>query len=347
MMKAAVKVDEQKRFVIQEVPIPKIGPNEALVKVSATGLCGSDIAIKNNTFMGRHGPVKLPIIPGHEFSGEVVEVGAGVRDVKVGDRVTSSCLWGCRECRACKTRILNRCRNWVHVGIDVDGSFAEYIAVDADILFKVPDFITDEQAAIIEPATTGVRAVRTNHIKPGSFIAMLGPGPFGLFIMQAMATTSPKRLVMIGFSSDKERLELAKELGATDVIEADKVDPVEAINEMTKGDGADVVVEATGDVNAVTQAMEMAGAGGLVLMGGSGFGGKSVSFKPWNVVRDEKMLKGLQGFEWADYLMLLDLVQAGKIKFDPLISSVQPLETVNEACELVEAKKAYKIVLRP
>ena len=108
---------------------------------------------------------------------------------------------------------------------------------------------------------------------------------------------------MIGFSSDKERLELAKELGATDVIEADKVDPVEAINEMTKGDGADVVVEATGDVNAVTQAMEMAGAGGLVLMGGSGFGGKSVSFKPWNVVRDEKMLKGLQGFEWADYLM--------------------------------------------
>ena len=177
MMKAAVKVDEQKRFVIQEVPIPKIGPNEALVKVSATGLCGSDIAIKNNTFMGRHGPVKLPIIPGHEFSGEVVEVGAGVRDVKVGDRVTSSCLWGCRECRACKTRILNRCRNWVHVGIDVDGSFAEYIAVDADILFKVPDFITDEQAAIIEPATTGVRAVRTNHIKPGSFIAMLGPGP--------------------------------------------------------------------------------------------------------------------------------------------------------------------------
>lgn len=347
MMKAAVKVDDQKRLVMQELPIPKPGPGQALLKIKTTGLCGSDVAIRKGTFVGRHGPVKLPIVPGHEFCGEVVEVGPGVTKVKVGDRVTTSCLYGCGECYACKVNILNRCRNWVHYGIDVQGSFAEYMVVEQDICFHVPEFITDEQAAILEPITTAVRAIRTNNITPGSFIVLFGPGPFGLFILQALATTSPRRLVVVGLSSDKERLELAKKLGATDVIMGDVVDPVEAILEMTNGWGAEVVAEATGDVNAVTQALEICSPGGLVLMGGSGFAGKSVVFQPWNVVRDEKRLKGLQGFEWADYLLMLELVKAGKIQIDPLISSVQPLETVNEACDLVEEKKVYKIVLKP
>ncbi|HBR01100.1 MAG TPA: L-threonine 3-dehydrogenase [Ruminiclostridium sp.] len=346
-MKAAVKVDESKKLVLMDVPIPELKPSEALVKVHTTGLCGSDVAIRNNTFMGRHGRVELPVIPGHEFCGEVVAIGSQVKKVKIGERVTTSCILGCGECYACRTGIINRCRKWIHIGIDIPGCFAEYLAVDQDILFHVPDFIPDEHAAVLEPVTTAARAVRTNKITPGSFIVMFGPGPFGLFIMQAMLATSPKRLVMVGLSSDSERLKLAKELGATDIIQGDIEDPVEIINEMTKGRGAEVVVEATGKVEAVTQAMEAAAGGGLILMGGSGFGGHEISFKPWNVVRDEKKLKGLQGFEWADYLLALDLYSAGKMKIAPLISGVMPLSEVNEACEIAEAKKGMKIVLRP
>ena len=114
-----------------------------------------------------------------------------------------------------------------------------------------------------------------------------------------------------------------------------------------KGRGADLVIEATGRVNAVTQAIEMTGPGGLCLMGGSGFLGQPVSFKPWNVVRDEKRIKGLQGFAWADYFLALELYQRGKVQIKPIISHIFKLTDFNQACSLAEQKKAMKVVLRP
>ena len=240
-MKAAVKVDDAIRYEIKDVPIPELEPTQALVKVNAIGVCGSDVTIRNNTFMGRHGRVQLPIIPGHEFAGEVVELGSQANKVKVGERVTTSCIRGCGKCHWCKTRNINRCRDWIHIGIDEPGTFAEYVAIDHEVLFQIPDFMSDEHAAVLEPVTTAARAIRTNHIIPGSFIVMYGPGSFGQFIMQAMLTTSPKRLVMVGLSQDKERLELAKQLGATDIIIGDEENPVAKILEMTNGKGADYV----------------------------------------------------------------------------------------------------------
>jgi len=346
-MKAIVKVDKRLECVVQEMEIPKPKPDEALMKVNAAGLCGTDVAIRNNSFMGRHGEVKLPLIPGHEFCGEVVEVGSQVRKVNIGDRVTSSGIKGCGKCYACKTGMYNRCHAWDHVGIDTAGCFAEYVAVSEDILFKVPDSIPSEEAAVLEPITTAVRAFRTNDIKPGSFIVVLGPGPFGLFILQAALASGPSHVLMVGLSTDEQRLELAKKLGASEIIKGDIVDPVQRTDELTKGRGADLVIEATGRVNAVTQAIEMIGPGGLCLMGGSGFLGQSVSFKPWNVVRDEKRLKGLQGFTWADYLLALDLYSLGRIKIKPVISHTFKLSDINQACDLAEQKKAIKIVLLP
>ncbi len=152
---------------------------------------------------------------------------------------------------------------------------------------------------------------------------------------------------MVGLSSDQERLELAKKLGASEVLKGDVVDPVQRIDELTRGKGADLVIEATGRVNAVTQGIEMTAPGGLCLMGGSGFLGQLVSFKPWNVVRDEKRLKGLQGFAWEDYLLALELYSQGKVKIKPLLSHTFKMADFNQACLLAEQKKAIKIVFTP
>ena len=159
-----------------------------------------------------------------------------------------------------------------------------------DILFKVPDTIPDEEAAVLEPLTTAVRAIRTNRVQAGSFIVILGPGTFGLFILQSVLATGPSYVVMVGLSTDRDRLELAKSLGANEIIMSDEMDPVKRVKELTKGKGADLVVEATGR-EAVTQAIEMTGPEDF-LMGGSGFLGQPVSFEPWNAVRDEKRIKG-------------------------------------------------------
>lgn len=346
MMRAAVKLDEREEYFLKEVPMPKVGPMDVLLKVSAAGLCGTDVSIRNNTFMGRHGRVKTPIIAGHEFVGEAVEVGPQVNKFKVGDRLFTKCAVGCGVCRNCISGKA-ACRQWIHWGIDVDGGFAEYVSVHQDALLAVPDFIPDEHASIMEIASEAVKAIRNNHIVPGSNIAIFGPGSFGLFLLQTMKLTSPINLIMVGLSDDTERLKIAKELGATHIIAGDQEDAAARIMEITGGEGVDFAVEATGNPDAVTSAIDSLAGSGQLIQAGSGYGGKEVHFKPWNFVRDSKGVATVQGFRPADYLLMQDLYKAGMLKFDPVISRVMKLEEINEACELAKAKKVVKIVLIP
>jgi len=288
------------------------------------------------------------LIPGHELSGEVVEIGKNVKKIKISDRVTSSDIKGCGNCYGCKIGLLHFCRNWDHLGIDSPGCFAEYIVASEEILFPVPENISDDEATLLELMTTSVRAFRTNWIKPGSTVVVLGPGPFGLLLLQSAMAAGAGYCIMIGLNGDEKRLKVASDLGANEIIvNEDITDTIEKVTDLTHGKGAEVVVEATGKIEAVTQGIEMLAVGGLFLMGGSGFSGKQVSFKPWNVVREEKQIKGLQGFTWSDYLLALDLYSQKKIKTKPLITHTMKLEKVNEAYCIAKRRESIKIVLHP
>jgi len=346
-MKVAVKVDQREECIMKDVPIPTPKPDEALVKVKAAGFCGTDVAIINNNFMGRHGRVKLPLIPGHELSGEVVEIGKNVKKIKSGDRVTSSDIKGCGNCYGCKIGLLHFCRNWDHLGIDAPGCFAEYVVASEEILFPVPEYISDDEATLLELMTTSARAFRTNCLKPGSTVVFLGPGPFGLLLLQSAIAAGAGYCIMIGLNGDEQRLKVASELGANEIINANVTDVIQKVSDLTHGKGVDVVVEATGQVDAVSQGIEMLAAGGFFLMGGSGFAGEEVSFKPWNVVREEKQIKGLQGFTWADYLLALDLYAQKKIQVKPLITHTMKLKEINEAYHIAKRRESIKIVLHP
>ncbi len=345
MMKAAVKVDESKHFEVKQVPIPALGPQDVLVKVDTIGLCGTDVAIRSNTFMGRHGPVKPPLIPGHEFCGEVVEVGPNVSKFKVGDKVFERRSLYCGVCRECLAG--RKCTHWIHWGIDRDGGFAEYAAIHEQSLFPLPDYMPYKHAPLIENASLAVRVATQNQIAPGSTVAVFGPGSCGQLIVQTVGMTDPLRLIMVGLSDDAERLEKSRALGATDIIMADKEDPVQKIMELTGGQGADFAIEISGKSAAVENAIHSLAVSGTCIMAGSGFEGKNVEFRPWNFVRNENVIKTIQGYNGPAYVTMLDLYRAGRLDFDAVISGYMPLDKVNEACDLVEAKKAVKIMMNP
>ncbi|MBC8535147.1 alcohol dehydrogenase catalytic domain-containing protein [Clostridiales bacterium BX7] len=344
-MKAAVKVDEQKRYVVTEVPIPELGPLDVLVKVHTIGLCGTDVAIRNNTFMGRHGPVKPPLIPGHEFTGEVVDVGPAVSRFKVGDKVFERRSLYCGVCRECIAG--RKCTHWVHWGIDKNGGFAQYAAIHEQSLFPLPDFLPYRHAPLTENAAMAVRIATQNGIAAGSTVAIFGPGSCGQLLVQTVSMASPLRLIMVGLGDDEQRLKKSLELGATDAINADAEDPVKKIMELTDGHGADFAIEVTGKSAAVENAIHSLAVSGTCIVAGSGFEGKPVHFKPWNFVRNENVIKTIQGYNGLAYVTMLDLYKSGKLDFDSVITRYMPLDQVNEACDLVEAKQAVKIMLNP
>ncbi len=345
MMKAAFKMDEQKHYVVKEVPIPELGPLDVLMKVDTIGLCGTDVRIRNNTFMGRYGRVKPPLIPGHEFCGTVAEVGSQVTKFKVGERIYETHSLFCGKCRECLAG--RRCTHWIHWGIDRNGGFAQYAAIHQDSLGHLPDFMPFKHAPLIENASLAVTAVYETNVPPGSTVAVFGPGSCGQLIVQCLKMCSPLRIIVVGLGDDGERLEMCKNLGATHIINADAEDPVEKIMEITDGHGVDVAYEVAGEVMAVQNAIHSLGVEGVCVMAGSGYDGQMVSFKPWNFVRFENKIKTIQGYTSRAFVCMLDLYKSGMLDFDKAISCYMPLDKVNEACDLVEAKKAVKIMMNP
>ncbi|NLP30970.1 MAG: alcohol dehydrogenase catalytic domain-containing protein [Clostridiales bacterium] len=255
-MKAIVKTKLGKgNLELKEVPIPNYKDSEVLIKVKAMGICGSDILIYKGEFN-----TNVPIILGHEFSGEIVDIGNNVSHFKVGDRVASELnVQSCGWCSDCRKGDFHLCSNRKAPGIHMNGVFAEYVALPEFILHRIPDNLSYEEGAVMEPAAVAAHGViERAGIHPEDVVAIIGCGNLGLLSLQIAKNYGAKKVIISGTNKDvKVKFPKAMELGADYVINIDEHNIREAVDEITGGKGADLVIECAGNERAVDDAIDI------------------------------------------------------------------------------------------
>jgi len=313
---------------IQEIDIPKPKDDEALIRIKAVGVCGSDVHYYK---FGRIGDfiVKDPLILGHECAGEVVEVGKNVKKIKPGDRVSIEAGVPCRKCEYCKQGRYNLCADVTFMATPpFHGAFCEYVAHPEDFLFKLPDNMAFEEGAMIEPLAVGVYAAERGNINIRNTVAIIGSGPIGLMTLQAAKARGATDIII----SDLQpfRLELAKKLGATLTINKNEEDPVQKILEYTNG-GADVVMDAVGLPETISQSIKIARLGAIIVW----IGMPTVDQIPIRAVEaicKDVDIRGI--FRYANaYPPSIRLVSSGKIDVKSMITTSFTLDQVQEALE--------------
>ena len=344
-MKAIVKYKKGDGFVeLREVARPLIDSEEVLIRVKAAGICGTDIHILHDEFKN-----SAPVVMGHEFSGEIIELGEEVEGWKVGERVVSEPHKGaCRVCRLCRTGNPQICSKKRPIGSGTDGAFAEFTKAPSWLLHRIPEGVSFEEAALTEPTAICVHCIlEKTGIESGDFVAILGPGPIGLLAAQIVKSAGASYVLITGTSRDANiRLKLASELGIDCVVNTDKEDPVSKARQLTNGTGADVVVEASGSPLAINQAFQMVRRGGRI--SGLGMTKEEKVEVPWNI----GIMKGVQvtlpfSSGYTSWERALGLIASKEINVASLIAQRSSLKEWLKAFNLTEKGQAIKILLIP
>lgn len=343
-MKALMLAD-YRRLEYCDAPDPQIAPDEALVAVRACGICGSDV----HGFDGSTGRRRPPLIMGHEASGVIAAVGANVCDWKPGDRVTfDSTIW-CGRCAFCRAGQINLCDRRRVLGVSCDdyrrhGAFAQYVAIPQHILCRMPDGLTFEQAAMVEPVSIAVHAVGRTQIKLGDTAVVVGAGMIGSFVIQALRAAGCGRIIAVDLN--RERLDFAQRLGADDAILADDPQAIAQIHAGAGGRGADAAFEVVGISPAVQTAIQAVRKGGQVTLVGNL--AAEVALPLQAVATRELTLRGCCASA-GEYPACLDMIAQGKIDVDCLRSATAPLAEGAAWFERLYAgeRGLMKVVLRP
>ncbi len=332
-------------FEIADRPRPVPGPGEVLVSIAACGICGSDV----HGFDGSSGRRIPPIVMGHEAAGTVAEIGAGVTGYKPGDRITFDSTISCGECPYCLRGLTNLCDNRNAFGVSCDdyrrdGAFAEYLAVPARICYRLPETLSFAEAAMLEPVSVALHAVAVSGLRGGETALVIGAGMIGLLTLQAARAAGCRRIFIADI--DKSRLDLARDLGATERISATGADLVRACRELTGGEGVDIVFEAVGRNETVAAAIDCTRKGGAITLIGNI--DPEVTLPLQKVVNRQIRLQGTAA-SCGEYPRAIELMTEGAIRVKPLISAVAPLEDGPGWFERLHAREPnlMKIVLVP
>ncbi|MBM3132009.1 MAG: zinc-binding dehydrogenase [Chloroflexi bacterium] len=331
---------------LESIDKPSVGNGEILVKVHVCGICGTDV----HTYkLGDPSLAQNPIIPGHEFSGEIVEMGARVQGVKVGDRVVGTGYRNCGKCYWCSQGHPEKCPNPLVPGEGLPGAMAEYVIVPNPMvgrtLFTIPEGMGWDEAATIEPMSVSCFAVRRARIEKGEVVVVLGAGMIGQGVAQACKAVGAARVIVSEPSAT--RRELAKRLGADVVLNPAETDPVEAVREASGGEMASVVFECSGAPIAFHQAPLLVQPFGRIIQ-------VAIYEKPLELSPAEVKLmfqfrnltlRGSGGQRWD---MALELMRESRVKTEQLITHVFPLDRVKEAFEAqAGSAEAIKVLVKP
>ncbi|MBI9050349.1 MAG: alcohol dehydrogenase catalytic domain-containing protein [Anaerolineaceae bacterium] len=343
MMKAMV-LEEPKKFVYKDVPVPTINTDEVLIKVKFCGICGSDWGSYNGMYEDE--VACLPLITGHEFWGVVEKVGENVTSIKAGDRVAVDICLTCGTCYYCRRGEPLLCEEFSQIGIHVDGAFAEYVKAPANNCYIVPDEIDDHSATFIEPLTACINASRKMNCELGASVAVIGAG---LGIIHALLAKLRGAAPVIVIDGQQKRLEMAKNMSADMVIDFTKTpDTVAEIMKITNGVGVDYVIEAVGSSKTYEQAFQMIRRGGKLEAFGICSDDDFAKLPPAAFVLQEKKIAGSCAGIGHDWEVAISLLQYKRVDPCPLISMIVPLSELEEALnELHDNKDLVKVLVCP
>jgi L-iditol 2-dehydrogenase len=343
-MKALV-LKEYRQFALEDFPVPKLEPDEVLVRVRACGICGSDVHGMDGS-SGRRIP---PIVMGHEAAGAIAEVGSAVSGWKKGDRVTFDSTVSCGACWYCGRGEVNLCENRRVLGVSCGeyrrhGAFAEFVAVPQRILYRLPDDLSFEQAAMVEAVSIAVHAVERTPLTLNASVAVVGTGMIGLLVVQVLRARGCGQIIAIDL--DEGKLKLAGRFGATHMLNAGETDLQEKVRGLTSGRGVDAAFEVVGLSPTVKTAIECVRKGGSVTLVGNLK--PQVELPLQAVVTRELTLIGTCGSA-GEYPACLDLIASGKVNVTDFISATPPLEEGAKWFERLYAgeKGLMKVLLKP
>jgi propanol-preferring alcohol dehydrogenase len=340
-MKAAIFHGSNQPLTIEDVPTPTPGPGEILVKIAACGVCHTDLHYLDHgvpTFK------KPPLILGHEASGTVAALGAGVTRWKEGDRVLLPAVYGCGQCRMCRTGRENVCDNMVMFGNNVDGAYAEFMLAPAkDALAMPPEVPLIEGAIIADATTTPYHAVvNRGRVQPGDTVVVIGCGGIGLNLVQIAAAVGAR---VIAVDIVDQKLQWACQFGASAGVNAKGVERLDKELRKLTGGGADVAFEAIGNPATQEQAFSAVRTGGRVVLVGSS--DKPMTLNTGRAMYREIEIIGSLGCRAVDYPRVLELVRQGKIKVAELVTARFALDDINAAFDTLRRGEGIRSVIVP
>jgi alcohol dehydrogenase/L-iditol 2-dehydrogenase len=328
---------------LREVAVPDIGADDVLLRVGAVSVCGSDVHQAYNTHSWR---VNVPVVLGHEFGGTVAQAGRTVKNVREGDRVVSETAAEiCGECLLCRTGRYNLCPLRKGFGYGIDGAMASYVKVPARCLHRIPDSLPFELACLAEPHAVAFNAMCVNStIRPGDLVVVLGPGPIGLLCARMAALAGADPLIVIGLPSDAARLETARRLGATHVVDAGR-DPVEDVVRGLNPLGADLVCDASGASRPLDLALRLARPDGQVTK--VGWSPDSIAIDVNPLVQKNVRLQGSFSHNFPIWERVIHLLDRRLTRPDAIVGMTAPLAGWREAFDAMHDGRVIKSVLLP